>query len=458
MAYDLENISSFAFCLHGSTVPTQAEPYPNSISLENTVQLHDFFLYLAIVLLSARLFSELAVRIGVPSVIGELLAGLILGPSLLGLVTPDQTMKLLAEIGIILLLFEVGMDTDIFRLAKTGAKPYIVATVGFLLPLVLGFAASYYLFDLSMLASLFIGGTLTATSIGITVRVLSDLRRRSSDEAQIVIGAAVLDDILGVLALAFLYQFAVQGDITAASIGQVALYIVLFMVLAPIAAKFMGAIIDHFDKRSESPGLLLTMVLSLILLFSYMAHLVGAPEIMGGFAAGIAMGQRFRVTIAKRLRLPFTRTLNRIFSESPELAHRLETQMRPLIHTFTPMFFVMVGVSLNLRDVDWGSPFVWELSLALVLVAVVGKWVAGFFIRESRLRQSAIGLSMIPRGEVGLIFAQLGYSNKILSPELYAAMLIVIALTTVLPPFALKWFYQRYGDQPGLARGEGARD
>jgi len=416
------------------------------------MELHNFFLMLAVLLLAARFLSELAARIGVPSVIGELAAGLLLGPSLLGWVSPDQTMKLLAEIGIILLLFEVGMDTDIFRLAKAGSKPFVVAAVGFVLPLLLGYAASHYLFGLSQLASLFIGGTLTATSIGITVRVLSDLGRRSSDEAQIVIGAAVLDDILGVLALAFLYQFAVSGEVTLIAIGQVGLYIVLFMLLAPLAAKLMAQVIDHFDQRSQSPGLLLTMVLALIMLFSYLAHVVGAPEIMGGFAAGIAMGQRFRITLAQRLHLPLVRRFNRLFAESPELSHRLEQQMRPLIHTFTPLFFVMVGVSLNLRQVDWSAPFIWQLSAALVFIAVAGKWLAGFCIRENRLRQSAIGLSMIPRGEVGLIFAQLGFANGILNAELYAAMLIVIALTTILPPFALKWFYARWGHRPELAR------
>jgi Kef-type K+ transport system membrane component KefB len=409
------------------------------------MQIHDFFLYLALVLITARLATELASRFGIPAVIGELAAGLILGPSILGLISPDQTMKLLAEIGIILLLFEVGMDTDVFRLAKTGAKPFVVAGIGFFVPFVFGFAAAYWMFDRSLLASLFIGGTLTATSIGITVRVLTDLRRRSSEEAQIVIGAAVLDDILGVLALAFLYQFSVSGSITVASTAQVGVYIVLFMVLAPLAAKLIGAIIDHFDRRSESPGLLLTMVLSLILLFSYLAHLVGAPEIMGGFAAGIAMGQRFRVSITQRLGLPFVRGLNRLLEASPGLSHRLEGQMRPLIHTFTPMFFVMVGVSLNLKTVNWSSPFIWQLAGVLMIVAILGKGVAGFAIREPRLVQTAVGISMIPRGEVGLIFAQLGFTNQILNAELYAALLIIISFTTLLPPFALKWFYARYG-------------
>lgn len=398
------------------------------------MELHQFFLFLAIILISARLLSETVARFGVPSVIGELLAGLLIGPSLLGWVSPDTTMKLLAEIGIILLLFEVGMDTNLSRLARSGAKPYIVAVVGFTLPFALGYGVSAFMFGLPNLVALFIGGTLTATSIGITVRVLDDLGKRHSDEAQIVIGAAVLDDILGVLALAFLYQFAVEQEVSFQALGEVSLYILLFMVLAPIVAKLAAVMIDRLDQHAASPGLLLTMALSLILLFSWLAHAVGAPEIMGGFAAGLAFSQHFG------FKLP---GLKFAFEPSPKLAHRLEEQMRPLIHTFSPLFFVMVGVSLNLGAVDWGSSFVWLLAGSLLLVAFVGKFAAGFFINEPRNHQVAIGLSMIPRGEVGLIFAQLGFSQGILNGELYAAMLIVIALTTMSPPFLLKWFYGR---------------
>ena len=404
------------------------------------MELHQFFLTLAIILIAARLFSEIAGRHGVPSVIGELLAGLLVGPSLLGWVSPDATMALLAEIGIILLLFEVGMDTDLFRLAKSGMKPIVVAIVGFVLPFALGYAVCRWGFGLDNLVSLFIGGTLTATSIGITVRVLDDLGKRHADEAQIVIGAAVLDDILGVLALAFLYQFAVQQEVSLAATGQVGLFIVLFMLLSPFAAKLVGAIIDHYDQRAATPGLLITMALALILLFSWMAHVVGAPLIMGGFAAGIALSQHFRFNLMHRLGLP---ALDRWLAPSPNMAHRLEDQMRPLIHTFAPMFFVMVGVSLNLNTVDWSSPHVWQLGGALIAVAFIGKIAAGFFISETRFRQMAIGLSMVPRGEVGLIFAQLGLNQKILDAETYAALLIVIAITTVAPPFLLKAWYGR---------------
>jgi len=400
------------------------------------MELHQFFLFLAIILISARLLSETAARFGIPSVIGELIAGLLIGPSLLGWVSPDTTMKLLAEIGIILLLFEVGMDTNLSRLARSGSKPYVVALVGFTLPFTLGYGISAFMFGLPNLVALFIGGTLTATSIGITVRVLDDLGKRHSDEAQIVIGAAVLDDILGVLALAFLYQFAVEQEVSFQALGEVSLYILLFMVLAPIVAKLAAVMIDRLDQHAASPGLLLTMALSLILLFSWLAHAVGAPEIMGGFAAGLAFSQHFG------FKFPMGKA-KLIFQPSPKLSHRLEEQMRPLIHTFSPLFFVMVGVSLNLSSVDWSSGFVWMLAGSLLLVAFVGKFAAGFFIKEPRRNQVAIGLSMVPRGEVGLIFAQLGFSQGILNGELYAAMLIVIALTTMSPPFLLKWFYGR---------------
>jgi Kef-type K+ transport system membrane component KefB len=406
------------------------------------MELHQFFLFLAIILIAARLLSETVARFGIPSVIGELLAGLLIGPSLLGWVSPDTTMRLLAEIGIILLLFEVGMDTDLSRLARSGSKPVVVALIGFLLPFALGYGISAWVFGLPELTALFIGGTLTATSIGITVRVLDDLGKRHSDEAQIVIGAAVLDDILGVLALALLYQFAVEHEVSVRAVGEVGLYILLFMLLAPLVAKLASMLIDHFDQRAATPGLLLTMALSLILLFSWLAHAVGAPEIMGGFAAGLAFSQHFG------FRLWMGRGQALEFKPSPILAHRLEEQMRPLIHTFSPLFFVMVGVSLNLNAVDWSSAFIWELAALLLLVAFVGKFAAGFFIREPRRNQMAIGLSMIPRGEVGLIFAQIGFSQDILSGELYAALLIVIALTTMAPPFLLKWFYGRDTGKP----------
>jgi Kef-type K+ transport system membrane component KefB len=399
------------------------------------LEVHTFFLILLTILLAARILGELAARFGAPSVIGELVAGVLLGPSLLGWIEPSAVIRLLAEIGIILLLFEVGLETDVLRLIRTGTKPLVVATAGVILPFTLGFAAASSLFHQSLLTSLFIGGTLTATSIGITVRVLTDLGRGQSHESNIVLGAAVLDDVIGVVLLAFLYEFSTGGGISFTNTGKVLLFIALFMLLAPMAAKGMAEIIKRYEKISRIPGLIPTTVVSLVLFFAWLAHAVGAPELLGGFAAGLALSRRFFFPMGIAIRT------------DPEFAHRMETQMRPIVHLFTPIFFVTVGLSLNFRVIDWSSSFIWWFSLTLFLLAVAGKLFSAFLIRENRHTQLAIGLAMVPRGEVGLIFAELGRSSGIFTNEVYAAMVIVIALTTLLPPFAMKWLYRRYGAQ-----------
>jgi Kef-type K+ transport system membrane component KefB len=244
-----------------------------------------FFIQLAGMLVAARIAAEIATRLGAPSVIGELAAGIILGPSLLGWLEPTEIIRLLAEIGIILLLFEVGLETDISRLLKSGGRSVTLALGGFVIPFLLGYASSRYLFGHEVLVALFVGGTLTATSIGVTVRILRDVGRQESREGQIVLGAAVIDDILGVLLLAFLYDFAVSGDMSAVDIGRLALFIGIFFVMAPLAAKLISYLIHHYHRVSQIPGLVATSIVSLVMVFAWLARFVGAPELLGGFAA-----------------------------------------------------------------------------------------------------------------------------------------------------------------------------
>jgi Kef-type K+ transport system membrane component KefB len=334
-----------------------------------------------------------------------------------------------------LLLFEVGLETDMGRLAKTGLKPIAVAVGGVVLPFAFGFSVSHWLFGQDVLVALFVGGTLTATSIGITVRVLTDLGRAQSHEADIVLGAAVLDDVVGVILLALLYEFSTGGGISLANTGKVAAFMALFLVLAPLAARGMAEIIRRFDRVSQIPGLLTTTVVSLVLFFAWLAHALGAPELLGGFAAGLALSRRFSLPMGVAMQT------------DPQFTHKVEEQLRPVVHLFTPVFFVTVGLSLNFQAIDWSSAFIWQFSAALLVVAMAGKLAAGFFIRETRFRQLAIGLAMVPRGEVGLIFAELGRASNILTPEVYAALVLVIALTTLLPPFAMKWLYARTAEQ-----------
>lgn len=393
---------------------------------------HVFFLELLAILLSARILAEVAVKLHAPPVIGELAAGVILGPSLLGWLEPNEVLKLLAEIGIILLLFQVGLETDVKRLVDAGRKSLIVALGGFIAPFLLGFALGYWVFDLSLLVAIFIGGTLTATSIGITIRVLADLKGQQRSEGQIVLGAAVLDDILGVVLLAILFEFSVGGGISMANASKVMIFVGAFFVLAPLSAKGISILINRFDSVSELPGIIPTTMVSLVLFFAWLAHVVGAPELLGGFAAGLALSRRFF--------LPFGIAIH----NDEKFAARIEDQMRPIVQLFTPIFFVMVGLSLNLQEVDWSSPFIWSFSILFFAIAILSKFAGALIIRESWQRKVIIGLAMIPRGEVGLIFAELGRINGIFENDVYAGLIIVIALTTLMPAFAIKWCYSRF--------------
>ncbi len=394
------------------------------------MEAHTFLIELVLILLSARLFGEIAAYFQVPSVIGELVAGIVIGPSILGLVEISNPIHLLAQIGIILLLFEVGIETDIGHLSSAGVKALIVAVGGVILPFILGFLISYYAFDFSLLVSLFIASTLTATSIGITLRVLRDLKKQNSHEAQIIIGAAVLDDIIGIVLLAMLYEFSVSGEINLWSTGKVLLFIILFFFISPILAKGVSHIIKKWDENSDIPGLLPTTIVSLILFFAWTAHSLGAPELLGGFAAGLALSRQFF--------FPFAVFLH----ESKEFSYRVEAQMKPIVHLFTPIFFVAIGLSLDLRTVNWESSFIWILCGSLVAASIIGKLFSAFFLKgESRMMQLIIGTAMIPRGEVGLIFANVGLTAGVLKNDVYAAIILVITITTLVAPFSLRWLY-----------------
>ena len=396
------------------------------------MEAHVFFLNLLTVLLAARICAEISVYFGAPSVIGELIAGIIIGPSLLGWVEANKILELLAEIGIILLLFEVGLKTDGKRLLHSGRQSIVVALSGFIFPMILGFIICYWYFDLSLLVSLFVGGTITATSIGITVRVLADIKCQQAHEGQVVLGAAVLDDVFGVILLAILYEFTMSGGISIINVGKVILFIGAFFALAPMAANIISVYIRHLERNSEIPGLIPTTIVSLVLFFSWISHALGAPELLGGFAAGLALSRRFF--------LPFGLTIStdKVFAQS------IEDQMKPIIQLFTPIFFVYIGLSLNLTQIDWSSPFIWGFSLVVFIAAIIGKMIGPFFLKLSIHSKWAIGMAMVPRGEIGLIFTELGRISGIFNNEIHAGMVIVIALTTLLSPFVMKWYHANY--------------
>lgn len=215
------------------------------------MEVSEFFLKLLVIIISAKFFAEIFAHLHLPSVLGEVVAGIVVGPSLLGFIEPDATFHLLAEIGILLLLFEVGLETDVRQILKVGGQSTLVALTGILAPALLGFSVSRYGFDMPLIPSLFIGGTLVATSIGITVRVLADIGKQNSKTAKIVLGAAVLDDIVGVVILAILYDFAVKGSVSIIDTVKIVVFIILFLLFAPIIAKLFVPLLAWLSKNSK---------------------------------------------------------------------------------------------------------------------------------------------------------------------------------------------------------------
>ena len=390
-------------------------------------------LQVAVILMAARVMGELAVYLRIPAVIGEILAGIILGPTLLGFAEAGGLIQILAEIGIILLLFQVGLDTDIGELAKAGRKSVIVATTGFILPFSGCFVLSYYFFSLDYLVSCMIAGTMTATSIGITMRTLSDLGRGQSREGHIILGAAVLDDIMGVLLLAILYDFISTGGFDPGGTARILLFMLVFFMIAPAMAKSISYVIHRWESFSEIPGIVPTSIVSLVLFLAWLSHAIGIPELLGGFATGLALSRRFF--------LPFGVALK----ADPEFSKHVNEQMQPIVNLFTPIFFAVVGLSLDLSSLHWDSTFFWAFSISLVAVAILSKAAGAMLISEPFVRRVAIGISMVPRGEVGLIFSQLGLLTGLFDAEIYTTVVLVVAYTTLFTPFWLRLFYQRFG-------------
>ncbi|MFT5220274.1 MAG: Kef-type K+ transport system membrane component KefB [Planctomycetota bacterium] len=390
-------------------------------------------LHIAIILIMARALGELGSFFGVSAVIGELTAGIILGPTMFGIIEADGMIRILAEVGIILLLFEIGLETDIGDLINSGVKSVTVAVTGFVLPFVLCYALSRYWFELDMLVSMMIAGTMTATSIGITMRSLSDLGRQNSKEGQIVLGAAVIDDVLGVILLAILFDFSVNGEVDPVGAGKIILFMAVFFLIAPALAKSISFVIQRFEPRSTLPGIVPTTIVSMVLFLAWFSHSIGVPELLGGFATGLALSRRFFIPFGVALRA------------DPEFSRNVSKQMKPIINLMTPIFFVAVGLSLDFSQIDWGSQFFWFFSISLTLVAIVSKIGGAFFIREKLARKLVIGMAMVPRGEVGLVFAEVGRTSGLFNQEIYATVVIVIAYTTIFTPFWLRSYYRRFG-------------
>jgi Kef-type K+ transport system membrane component KefB len=394
------------------------------------ISIPGLFLVLAAMLIAAKLLGELAERIGQPAVLGELLAGVLLGSSVLGIVPAQgpaaEIIHVLAQLGVVLLLFEIGLETDLREMFRVGTASLSVATVGVVLPFVFGFAYWAYVphgasggtTDLTT-AAVFVGATLTATSVGITARVLSDLRQMHTPEARIIIGAAIIDDVLGLVILSVVSGMAIGTSMAPLGVLRVFTVAVGFLVVAVLVGRFVMPRLFDLVVRMRVRYVLLVFAFAFALGLSAAASAAGSALIIGAFAAGI------------------------ILSGTNQF-DTIEREVRPVASIFAPIFFVSVGASVNLRLLNptrEGAGGLLGVAAALTALAVIGKIAAGWAAPWVKFRRLVVGVGMVPRGEVGLIFADIGRRAGILNEAVFGAILLMIMATTFVAPPGLKLLF-----------------
>jgi Kef-type K+ transport system membrane component KefB len=393
---------------------------------------------LAVIYLAALAAGEIAVRLRQPAVLGELVAGLVLGNlplvgiDALSYIATEPGIDLLARIGVLVLLFEVGVESTVRQLLSVGGRALATAVIGVVAPFGLGWGIGALLLpEGGSYLHAFLGATASATSVGITARVLKDLGRSQSGEAKVILGAAVIDDVLGLVILA-----VVTGIIAAADAGGVVSYGSMVGIAARsigflLAAVLLGLVVAPrvvaWSARLRTKGAALTVSLAMCFLTAFLAYQVGLAPIIGAFAAGLVLESAHYS--------PFTQRGD----------HSIEQLLHPLINALAPVFFVLVGMRTDLRT--FADPSVLGLALALSLVAILGKLAAGWGAGRG-LNRLAVGVGMIPRGEVGLIFANIGMGLSIggaalVSPTLYSAVVAMVLVTTLITPPALEWAFRR---------------
>jgi Kef-type K+ transport system membrane component KefB len=381
----------------------------------------DLLLGLVIIWLAAKLAGEAMERIGQTPVLGELLAGVIVGPGVLGLVHESEVLNALAELGVVILLFEVGLESDLADLLRAGPQATVVALAGVAAPFALGFGATRAL-GYPALVAVFVGATLTATSVGITARVLGDLGRLRDAAARVVLGAAVVDDVLGLIILAVVTGAAQQGGVSLAGVGLLSAKAVAFVAAAILLGIRLAPWLIRGVERMQARGALIVSSVIFAVALAALADLVGLATIIGSFAAGLVLATTERRT-------------------------RIEERIKPVSDLFVPVFFVTVGMKVDPATLNPLSTDA-RLGTALILTAaaLVGKLVTGFAVYQRGVRRWPVAVGMVPRGEVGLIFAGAGLSAGVVEPDLYAALIVVVMLTTfVVPP----WLKALYGAPRG---------
>jgi Kef-type K+ transport system membrane component KefB len=410
---------------------------------------------LVVVYLAAKVGGEVCARINLPPVLGELVGGVVVGVSVLNLIVfpeagseesgsliirfleatgglstegafsvfqaESEVLDILSELGVIILLFEIGLESDLRELIRVGPQAAIVAILGVVTPFTLGTVGLIALFNVPTVPAVFAGAALTATSIGITAKVLAELGRLSSREGQIIIGAAVLDDVLGIVVLAVVASLAKTGEIEISRVlilvGSAAAFLIGSIVLGRLLSPYFVALVDRLQTR----GQLLISALVFTFILAYIGAAVHLEAILGAFAAGLILAET-------------------------EKREELEEQVIPIADMLVPVFFVTVGARTDISVLNPMDPANREgliIAIFLVVVAIIGKIVTGLGVfGQDGINRLAIGIGMVPRGEVGLVFVGVGSATGILSESLEAAIIVMVILTTFLAPAFLRIVFQ----------------
>lgn len=417
------------------------------------------FLWIAVLLLFAKI-SGLIERCGQTAVLGELLVGVVLGNLyLLGIdvlepAKTDSIVAFLAELGVVILLFQIGLESNPADMRKVGVPAFLVACIGVAVPFATGtyLVGPWLMPGLTPHAYLFLGATLTATSVGITARVFSDLQFLHSREAQIVLGAAVIDDVLGLIILAIVSAIVTTGEVGASEVIWITLKAVLFLLGALVVGNRFAPVASRWlSKIHTGTGMKFCVLIAFCLIFAWLAGLIGLAPIVGAFAAGLVLDEvHFRDFKEPALIADIRQAVGRSKDEAAEAVrqtlarherHSLEVLIEPIGHFLVPLFFVYTGMQVKL-DVFF-SPATLVIAAGITAVAFFGKLVAG--LAAGPVNKWIVGWGMAPRGEVGLIFAVTGKAMGVVNDEVFSVVVAVVILTTLLTPPILTVVVRRAG-------------
>lgn len=429
---------------------------PNTAAEQAPFVLADVLLCLVVMFLASKIGGEICARLNLPPVLGELVGGVVVGISGLHLLLfPDpigvdsglswiaqilqwssgtspaetavisdramEVVSVLSELGVVFLLFEIGLVSDLKELIRVGPQAAIVAVVGVAAPFLAGTTGLIYIFHVPNIPAIFAGAALTATSIGITAKVLAEIQRLNTPEGQIIIGAAVLDDILGIIVLAVVASLAKEGEVQIGNIVYLIFGATVFLVGAIVLGRLLSPYFVWLVDKLQTRGNLLLASLIFSFILAYIAAVIHLEAILGAFAAGLVLAET-------------------------DKQHELEKQIIPIADFLVPIFFVCVGARTDLGVLNPTVPQNREgliLAIFLVTVAIIGKVLTGAVVfGQQKLNRLAIGVGMIPRGEVGLVFAGVGSASGVLSPPLTAAIIVMVIFTTFLAPPLLRWVFR----------------